>query len=98
MKFCVKREFNFSKNGLLHTEWIHPSAVQKVDNRGLEFAVAPRLSTLRLTAPTSCQPASAVAYMANISCVVSRFQLRLTQLMQLTELSGAFQKTKAMDL
>ena len=65
---------------------------------GVELPVAPRLSTFRLTAPTSCQPASAVAYMANISCVVSRFQLRLTQLMQLTELSGAFQKTKATDL
>ena len=64
----------------------------------LELPVAPRLSTFRLTAPTSCQPASAMAYMANISCVVSRFQLRLTQLMQLTELSGAFQKTKATDL
>ena len=30
-----------------------------------ELALAPWLSTLRLTAPTSCQPASAAAYTAN---------------------------------
>ena len=35
----------------------------------LKLPVAPRLSTFRLTAPTSCQPASAAAYTANISLI-----------------------------
>ena len=55
--------------------WIQPkschrctySTTQRHEMLELEFAVAPRLSTLRLTAPTSCQPASAAAYTANVN-------------------------------
>ena len=39
------------------------------DVSSLEFPVAPRLSTFRLTAPTSSQPASAAAYTAYMSII-----------------------------